>query len=300
MKVTEPMRTTSQSATRAAGPTRVGQDGFTMVEIALSIAIVAFAMVAIIGIMPTGFEAQRLNREETIINQDGAYLMETIRSGALGLDALTNFVDSIVITNNRGTLRSMGVSENVNASGSAIPLVNGHFIVGMLSTPHLELLGRDRQTGSPFFITNEVAAMMRSISGNAGERFLDPQYRENAFSYLLSTRIVSHQSSPTNSFGSNSGLAISTNRFATAANISSNLYDLQLTFRWPVTKVQVQGSRNKPEIQYRVGKNEKIFRTLISGRLLKTNGYPFLPLSDRRNSLPLYYFDNQSYAPPAL
>ena len=34
----------------------------------------------------------------------------------------------------------MGVSENVNASGSAIPLVNGHFIVGMLSTPHLELL----------------------------------------------------------------------------------------------------------------------------------------------------------------
>ena len=271
-----------------------------MVEIALSIAIVAFAMVAIIGIMPTGFEAQRLNREETIINQDGAYLMETIRSGALGLDALTNFVDSIVITNNRGTLRSMGVSENVNASGSAIPLVNGHFIVGMLSTPHLELLGRDRQTGSPFFITNEVAAMMRSISGNAGERFLDPQYKENAFSYLLSTRIVSHQSSPTNSFGSNSGLAISTNRFATAANISSNLYDLQLTFRWPVTKVQVQGSRNKPEIQYRVGKNEKIFRTLISGRLLKTNGYPFLPLSDRRNSLPLYYFDNQSYAPPAL
>ena len=101
--------------------------------------------------------------------------------------------------------------------------------------------------------------MMRSISGNAGERFLDPQYRENAFSYLLSTRIVSHQSSPTNSFGSNSGLAISTNRFATAANISSNLYDLQLTFRWPVTKVQVQGARNEPEIQYRVGKMKKSF-----------------------------------------
>ena len=55
--------------------------GFTMVEIALSIAIVAFAMVAIIGIMPTGFEAQRLNREETIINQDGTLFMEAIRSG---------------------------------------------------------------------------------------------------------------------------------------------------------------------------------------------------------------------------
>jgi hypothetical protein len=95
-------------------------------------------------------------------------------------------------------------------------------------------------------------------------------------------------------------MAITPQRYATAANISSNLYDLQLTFRWPVTKIQTQGSRNQAEIQYRVGKNEKIFHTLVSGQLLKTNGFPFLPLSDRRNGLPLYYFDNQSYAPPAL
>jgi hypothetical protein len=300
MKSSTPHQAMSAEIRHRPVPSRSAQSGFTMVEIALSIAIVAFAMVAIIGIMPTGFEAQRLNREETIINQDGAYLMEALRSGALGLDALTTFVDSIVITNNLGSVRSIGVSENVNASGSAVPLVNGHFIVGMLSTPTLELLGRDSQTGMPFFITNQVNALIRSISGNAGERFTDPQYRENAFSYLLSTTILPYQSSPTNSLGTATAMAITPQRYATAANISSNLYDLQLTFRWPVTKIQTQGSRNQAEIQYRVGKNEKIFHTLVSGQLLKTNGFPFLPLSDRRNGLPLYYFDNQSYAPPAL
>ena len=84
-----------------------------------------------------------------------------------------------------------------------LPLVNGHFIaVGMLSTPHLELLGRDRQTGDPFFITNEVAAMMRSISGNAEEAVSGPAIRECFFLLAEHTHRVSHQTSPTNSFGS--------------------------------------------------------------------------------------------------
>ncbi|MCZ7639230.1 MAG: prepilin-type N-terminal cleavage/methylation domain-containing protein [Verrucomicrobia bacterium] len=58
--------------------------GFTMVEIAISIAIVAFALVAIIGVLPTGFDVQRRNRENTIINQEGSLWLEAIRSGAWG------------------------------------------------------------------------------------------------------------------------------------------------------------------------------------------------------------------------
>ena len=147
---------------------RNSQNGFTMVEIALSIAIVAFAMVAIIGIMPTGFEAQRLNREETVINQDGTYLMEAIRTGAMGLDELTNFVDSIVISNHMGNLRSVGVSENVNNFQGSVPLVNGHFIIGMLSTPQLEVVDV-RRNGAIIYSTNEVVALMRAISGYPGQ-----------------------------------------------------------------------------------------------------------------------------------
>lgn len=285
-------------ARRQVGMPAQRTSGFTMVEIALSIAIVAFAMVAIIGIMPTGFEAQRLNREETVINQDGTYLMEAIRSGAMGLDELTNFVDSIVISNHLGNVRSIGVSENVNNFNAAVPLVNGHFIIGMLSTPHLEVVSV-RRNGAVVYSTNEVAALVRAMSGTASDRFVDSDFRENAFSYLLSTKIVPYLPSPTNAVGQGS-VNISTNRFSLASNISSNLYDLQLKFRWPVTKVQTQGSGNQPNIQYRVGKNEKVFRTLVSGKLLRTNTVPFLPISDGRNDVPLYYFNNKNYTTPAL
>lgn len=273
--------------------------GFTMVEVALSIAIVAFAMVAIIGIMPTGFEAQRLNREETIINQDGTYLMEAIRGGALELDSLTNFVDSIVISNHMGNIRSVGISEGVNRFRRAVPLVNGHFIIGMLSTPHLEVVDI-RRNGAVIYSTNEVAALVRAMSGSAGERFRESDFQENSFSYLLTSRIVPYQASPIGPFASNSTTLTSTNRVALSANISSNLFDVQLKFRWPVTKVQTTGSGGVPNIQYRVGKNEMVFRSLVSGSLIPTNGVPFLSVRDPRNDVPLYYFNDKDYTPPAL
>src|SRR5690348_14533076 len=62
--------------------TRTGEAGFTMVEIALSLGIIAFALVAIIGVMPSGMKVQRENREDTIVNQDASYLLEAIRSGS--------------------------------------------------------------------------------------------------------------------------------------------------------------------------------------------------------------------------
>ena len=55
-----------------------------MVEIALSLAIIGFALVAIIGILPAGMSVQKDNREQTIINLDGAFLMNAIKSGGGG------------------------------------------------------------------------------------------------------------------------------------------------------------------------------------------------------------------------
>src|ERR1039458_5936414 len=69
--------------------------GFTMVEIAISLAVIGIALVAIIGVLPIGMNTQRDNREETIINQDATVLMEAIRGGARGLDDLTNYVYAI-------------------------------------------------------------------------------------------------------------------------------------------------------------------------------------------------------------
>ena len=79
---------------------------FTMVEVAISIAIVAFAMVALLGVLPTGHQVQRENREDTIINQDANYLLEAIRSGSQGLTDLSNYVDFVSITSTKHTVGS--------------------------------------------------------------------------------------------------------------------------------------------------------------------------------------------------
>ena len=68
-----------------------------MVEIAIALAVIGFALVAIIGVLPSGLEVQKDNREETNINQDAVYFMDAIRSGARGADDLTNYV--VAITN---------------------------------------------------------------------------------------------------------------------------------------------------------------------------------------------------------
>ena len=47
--------------------------GFTMIELVICLGIIAFALVAIIGVLPVGINVQKDNREETIIVQDGMY-----------------------------------------------------------------------------------------------------------------------------------------------------------------------------------------------------------------------------------
>src|SRR5208283_1442024 len=90
---------------------RQGELGFTMIEIAMAIGVIGFALVAIIGILPSGMNVQQSNREDTLISQDAPYFLEAIRNGCvvnsnrngvanLGLDFLTNYVESITFTTN--------------------------------------------------------------------------------------------------------------------------------------------------------------------------------------------------------
>src|ERR1700690_1178771 len=76
-------------------PSAFACSGFTMVEIAICLAIIGIALVAIIGVLPIGINVQRDNREETLIDQDATVLLENIRNGARGLDDLTNYVFAI-------------------------------------------------------------------------------------------------------------------------------------------------------------------------------------------------------------
>src|ERR1700689_1525488 len=94
------------------------QSAFTMVEVAISLAIIG-----IIGVLPRGMNVQRDNREDTVINQDATVFTEAISKGARGSDDLMNYV--FAITN---YWTKFGGNGNVLAGGGNIN--NGYNYLG--------------------------------------------------------------------------------------------------------------------------------------------------------------------------
>jgi type II secretory pathway pseudopilin PulG len=152
--------------------TRAGSAGFTMVEIAIALGVIGFALVAIIGILPAGLEVQRDNRSETIINQDATFWMDAIRSGAQGLDDLTNWVDEIYTPDDGGTPFQFG-----NRGLAAGQFSSGYDIISLLTTA--------RRFGE----TN-VQAIVTAFSGAASEKDFDKNNRDLSFKYRLSVEIT--------------------------------------------------------------------------------------------------------------
>lgn len=179
--------------------------GFTLIEIALCLAIIGFALLAIMVVLPYGLGAQRDNREETVIGQDASMLLELIRSGSRGANDLTNYV--YAITNywtwknfssgatasgaNGYTFTTYNVSPSTPYTPGA-PLTNGANIIGLLSTPQFtDNNGAPIRKLDPAFVvsgySNHIVAYVRSLSGIAAEK--PPQnndiMRDDSFSYRI-------------------------------------------------------------------------------------------------------------------
>jgi prepilin-type N-terminal cleavage/methylation domain-containing protein len=184
--------------------------GFTMIEIAIAIAVIGFALVAIIGILPRGMQVQRDNRSETILNQDGTFWLEAIRNGAQGLNELPRHVTRIDVKDENGA----------NIGGSPYTTFgSGADIIGLLTTQAV--------------VTNaHVTAQVYAISGAASEKALNTEEQELAFRYLL--RVQIHQST-------NTALSFleSTSTVATNEPLAT-LYDLKVELGYPL------GSGNQP------------------------------------------------------
>jgi hypothetical protein len=229
-----------------------------MIEIALCLAIIGFALVAIIGVLPTGLSVQKDNREETIINYEANFLMDAIRNGSQGQDDLTNYV--LVITNRVYTYNITGNSTNLqnanplvnwytttnysyNGSTHPIPfLTNGANIIGVLSTPkyiHDQLLANR-------FYSNAITADFRAISGPATDQGRDPSSVDFAFKYRVNVEIVPYGDNFTafdtswTNFTAN-GIAQGTpeynwrfNNFALDAFMHPNFNFIRLRFLWPI------------------------------------------------------------------
>lgn len=276
---------------KAAATSRVTCRAFTMVEVAISLAIIGVALVAIIGVLPLGMRTQRDNREETVINQDATVFMEAIRNGQFGLNELTNYVyaitnywqafgpngqagqhgvDGYSYSGSRVTPKPPPMNKPVSPNSS--PLTNGLRIVGLMSMPEFLDLGW-HPTNNMFSggLSNHVVAYVRSLSGPAIEK--PPQDNEIIVGDAFAYRIVCV----------NAPVAMDTNTFTLtsfqpnqppySAALAAGLHELRLTFRWP----QLPSGN--------LGPGHHSFRTMVAGQITQIV----------TNNQWLYFYQPQSF-----
>lgn len=237
---------------------RIESEAFTLVEVALCLAIIGFALVAIIGILPKGMQVQKENREDTNIIQDGEFLLEAVSKGQTNITRLAENLEWIELYTdgvrqgafNRQQLLTNGISTNDLA----------HRIVGLLSIPRYE-----PSSNASGFVSNYVRAKFVANSGPLADRLTQGPNgaRDLAFSYLVTITVDHPQISSVNSNGVTSGFD---SNFG--GNLYSNLYDVRMTLSWPVYP------------NTNTGNGRKTFHTLVAGKLSYDTNlalYHFLP-----------------------
>ena len=200
---------------------------FTMVEIALSLAVVGFALVAIIGVLPTGMTVQKDNREDTLIAQEGRFWLQAIKSGARGIEDLPKYVEQITVTNAGNRL--------FNFTTGASKALTSAEVIALLSMP---------RSG-----TNDMTvARMKAITGAAADRGTNG----STFRYELRAEVTPMRPVPP------AVLHRDTNALALDRSFVVSLYEVRLLLRWPVVE---RGNG------WYVGNNRKVFRGTIAGTL---------------------------------
>lgn len=255
-----------------------------MIEIALCIAIVAFAMVAILGVLPTGMTVQKDNRDDAVINQEGQYWLEALRSGNQGMTDLTNYVESVTVSN----IISGKTKEFLNL-GNGLQLTNAETILGLLSRPKVEF--DDPNPANPkrkIISTNRITARVKAITGLASEK--GALTNDVSFRYQVQAELIPVDTVPTNvlndltvnfasllkketnaPIGSAQRQLLQSQRKAVEnqlrflENLGPNSMDVRLVLRWPLYE---QGTN------WIAGGNKKTFRTRTSGKLIVTGTDP--------------------------
>jgi type II secretory pathway pseudopilin PulG len=288
------------------------QSAFTIIEIALCLGIIGFALVAIIAVLPRGLDVQKKNREETIIGGDAEVWMSTLRGGARGYDDLTNYV--LCITNLWTTynadysVKKSGAdyytptsSQVTSISPAPDPywLTNGLRIVGLLGMP--KLIGADGQSlpmyAFPPYQSNYVIAYVRAFSGAevADAPQTNATILADAFIYRMIVENFPYSPVDTNGFcldclaqgtTATNGMTADqqtawwagrTNLNRTISLLQANTHDFRLRFRWPVLP-------NGEIPNYGL----LTFRSLADGALLQTN-------DNIEPNQPLYFVQSATY-----
>ena len=208
---------------------------FTMIEIALSLAVVSFALVAIIGVLPTGMTVQKDNREDVIINQEGRYWLEAIKGGGRGIGDLSKYVEEISVTN--AGVRLLNI---VNTTSQ--PLTSSD-IMALLSTPK-----------SAVATNSFTVARVKAMTGPAAEK--GPLTNQSSFRYQIRAEVIPAFPVPPMYAGQRELDGDPSLRIYNEL-VGNNLWEVRLVLRWPVVE---RGNG------WHVGNNRKTFRARIAGR----------------------------------
>jgi len=229
-----------------------------MIEIAIALGVIGFALVIIIGILPSGLTVQRESHQDTVIGQDGPFFLEAIRNGgpplangaSTSLDFLTNYVEQITISTSN--LVTGKTTTNVYTTNN---FTNGAMILGLLSTPEFY---------PPVYGTNvnSVTARIRGLTGAATEQ--RGSNAATAFRYYMNVELapfnsISYQSTDFLDYTNNPASPDYITRLERAEEVPylvNNLYDLRLKFSWPI---RPNGT---------AGQNRQAYRSLVSAHLL--------------------------------
>ena len=261
----------------SGGRVRRGLAGFTMVEIAICLAIIGVALVAIIGVLPREMDVQRKNREETIINQDASVILEDIRRGVHSGTDLTNYIFGI--TNYSTVWVASGnvyvpgpttvvdgygyAGSSLNGASSPFALTNNANIIGLLSTPEF-FLNNNQAINFGGGTSNHVVAYVHSLSGPAVEK--PPQDNSILIGDSFSYRVLCVNAPP--------AMDINSVGQAYGQRLAANVHELSLTFDWPLLPSGTAGHIG-PLIQ----------RIVVPGALLPSNF----------NGQDLYFYQFQSF-----
>jgi len=256
---------------------------FTIIEIALCLGIIAFALVAIIASLPRGLDVQKRNREETIIGHDAEVWMSALRSGARGFDDLTNYV--LCITNFWTTYNvdltvnksdydyytpSNSNRKSINPALNDFPLTNGAHIIGLLTTPKTipEFIPPTTQP----YQSNYVVAYVRAFSGAAVDKA--PQTNQvilaDAFIYRMIVENFPYAPVDTNGICmdcvytnglSPAQMAQRKDELKVQTMLQANVHDFRLKFRWPVLP-------NGTILNF-----DATYRAMADGLVLQTNDF---------------------------
>ena len=247
--------------------------GFTLLEIAVCLGVIGFAIVAVLGVLPTGLNVQRDTRERTVVLQDARYFMETLRRGATGTNDLAQYVAYV-----------WGVSAN----GGSFQVESNYFgndadVVRLMSRPKVSLdaLAMERYWGnSPRLALGSTdrnflhtVALVRSLAGPASEKGPNADPDRLAFYYLLKVEVAQVTSIAPNSIITENtrqqGQSYTIDQRETKEtgqtlyHLEQDLYEVRVTAMWPA----VPGDYTPAYKPTAAPRNQVAIRTFVSGQL---------------------------------